>query len=398
VSTPKPHVREDAPSAYRGGRGGRGRGGSGVIVAPRARGKKTTTVDILTFQSSGKTWEKVNDGVADGGGGEGGGVHTETHERVTESTKTAERQSVGNLRDSRPSMGNGTESKRTDDGSQQGKDAFSEEDAEGGVSEGEDGEERPNEDGARESQGNSRGNFTYNVGMNYLLSRIDERGCFHEATNWGGFFEVQANQGVWHGWEGFVEKDVYMLPQAQQEWTPGYITGHSETRQIDGKMAHSFYFSAGVVTVRVSNLLSLEDFGPLLATKQFQPIYIDLRRVSTAGGIRNISKKQIYIVPKEGLESANMGMLVNDWKGGGGEHLLLPLGIQPKEWVCTPDGQQINGEDRYGQRERKMHSSNAIFTTSTTKLSARRKMDITGKHTLPGGCERKDRGKGYQSW
>ena len=141
----------------------------------------------------------------------------------------------------------------------------------------------------------------------YLYQHSLSNGELDASTSWEGFFRSQNPPEVREYY------DLYSTPQSLEEWTTGFTTNHvTEVNKETGISEHTFYFSAGLHTYRLSRLTNPLDYNLLSSLPKFTQVKIDTKRYNAGegAGITNISAKSIYVHPKEAMEITTLGELI----------------------------------------------------------------------------------------
>ena len=122
----------------------------------------------------------------------------------------------------------------------------------------------------------------------YLRLRCKENGELDASTTWDGFFRSQGFPAT------SISHDLYSVPPNLVEWTPGFTTNHvTEVNKESGVTEHTFYFSAGLRTYRLSRLTDPSDYKLLSSLSKFTQVKIDSKKYNPGRG-----RESQILVPK----------------------------------------------------------------------------------------------------
>ena len=133
--------------------------------------------------------------------------------------------------------------------------------------------------------------------IGYLQAHQCPNGQLDPFTTWEGLFQSQAHRPS-------LSDDIFILPPPFHEWSSGYFTGHQVELSAKGEQQHSFFYTVGSKTYRVSRLSDPADYNLLLTHKKMAHVYVDTRKTPTGHttGIINIGKSCVYLPPPEALD------------------------------------------------------------------------------------------------
>ena len=109
------------------------------------------------------------------------------------------------------------------------------------------------------------------------------------------------------------------MPQGVTEWTSGFITNHvTEVNKENGKTEHSFFFTAGLKTFRLSRLTDPKDYHVLSSLKKFSSVKLDTSKLPAGrgAGITNIQVKNVFVPPQEAMEITTLEHILHGNFGG----------------------------------------------------------------------------------
>ena len=115
------------------------------------------------------------------------------------------------------------------------------------------------------------------------------------------------------------------MPQGVTEWTSGFITNHvTEVNKENGKTEHSFFFTAGLKTFRLSRLTDPKDYHVLSSLKKFSSVKLDTSKLPAGrgAGITNIQVKNVFVPPQEAMEITTLEHILRGNFGGTVYHAL----------------------------------------------------------------------------